>query len=72
MTETGVFYFANGWLHHFERDLEDILAYHCTCIVHCFSENELIFAQHDEELLSQALQILRDCVTETRKEKLVA
>ncbi len=43
--ETGVSYFANGWLHHFERDLADILAHHCTYIVHCFSENELIFAR---------------------------
>jgi hypothetical protein len=47
--ETGVSYFANGWLHHFERDLEDILAHHCTYIVHCFSENELIFARKRTE-----------------------
>lgn len=43
--ETGVSYFSNSWLHHFERDLEDILAHHCTYVVHCFSENELIFAR---------------------------
>lgn len=42
---TGVSYFANGWLHHFESDIEDILAHHCTYVVHCFSENELIFAR---------------------------
>lgn len=45
MIETGVSYFANGWPHHFERDLEDILAHHCSYIVHCFSENELILAR---------------------------
>ncbi|MEO5886696.1 MAG: hypothetical protein ABIQ77_03450, partial [Anaerolineales bacterium] len=45
MIETGVSYFANGWPHHFERDLEDIRAHHCTYIVHSFSENELIFAR---------------------------
>ena len=46
MIETGVSYFANGWLHHFERDLEDILAHNCTYIVHCFSENEMVFARN--------------------------
>jgi len=45
MIETGVSYFANGWPHHFERDIEDILAHNCTYIVHCFSEHELIFAR---------------------------
>lgn len=30
MIETGVSCFANGWPDHFERDLEDILAHHCT------------------------------------------
>jgi hypothetical protein len=45
MIETGVSYFASGWPHHFERDLEDIQAHHCTYVVHCFSENELIFAR---------------------------
>jgi hypothetical protein len=45
MIETGISYFANGWPHHFERDLEDILAHGCTYIVHCFSENELVFAR---------------------------
>jgi hypothetical protein len=45
MIETGVSYFANGWKHHFERDLEDIRAHYCTYIVHCFSENEMIFAR---------------------------
>jgi hypothetical protein len=45
MIETGVSYVANGWPHHFERDLEDIQAHHCTYVVHCFSENELIFAR---------------------------
>ena len=43
--ETGVSYFANGWPHHFESDLEDILAHNCTYIVHCFSENEMVFAR---------------------------
>jgi hypothetical protein len=43
--ETGVSYFANGWPHHFERDLEDIRAHHCSYIVHSFSENELVFAR---------------------------
>lgn len=45
MIETGVSYFASGWPHHFEQDLEDILAHHCSYIVHCFSENELLFAR---------------------------
>lgn len=45
MIETGVSCFANGWPDHFERDLEDILAHHCTYIVHCFSENEMLFAR---------------------------
>jgi hypothetical protein len=43
--QTGVSYFANGWPHHFERDLDDIRAHHCTYINHCFSENELVFAR---------------------------
>ena len=45
MIETGVSYSANDWLHHFEHDLEDIHAHHCTYIVHCFSENEMVFAR---------------------------
>lgn len=45
MLETGVSYFANGWSHHFARDLVDIQEHGCTYIVHCFSENELIFAR---------------------------
>ena len=45
MIETGVSYFASGWPHHFEPDLEDIRAHQCTYIVHCFGENELIFAR---------------------------
>ena len=49
MIETGVSYSANGWLHHFERDLEDIRAHHCTYIVHCFSENEMVFARKRTE-----------------------
>lgn len=49
MIQTGVSYFANGWPHHFMRDLEDILAHHCSYIVHCFSENELIFARQRTE-----------------------
>lgn len=48
--ETGVSYFANGWPHHFERDLEDIMAHNCTYIVHCFSENELVFARNRSEI----------------------
>lgn len=44
--ETGVSYFANGWPHHFKRDLDDILAHHCTYIVHSFSENEMVFARN--------------------------
>jgi hypothetical protein len=55
--QTGVSYFANGWLHHFERDLEDILAHHCTYIVHCFSENELIFAR---QRTAQFFKMTRD------------
>lgn len=55
--ETGVSYFANGWLHHFERDLEDILAHHCTYIVHCFSENEMIFAR---QRTAQFFKMTRD------------
>jgi len=55
--ETGVSYFANGWLHHFERDLEDILAHHCTYIVHCFSENEMVFAR---QRTAQFFQMTRD------------
>lgn len=55
--ETGVSYFANGWLHHFERDLEDILAHNCTYIVHCFSENEMIFAR---QRTSQFFRMTRD------------
>jgi len=55
--ETGVSYFANGWLHHFERDLEDILARHCTYIVHCFSENEMIFAR---QRTAQFFKMTRD------------
>ena len=45
MIQTGISYFSNGWPHHFERDLEDILAHACTYIVQCFSENELIYAR---------------------------
>lgn len=57
MIETGVSYSANGWLHHFERDLEDILAHHCTYIVHCFSENEMVFAR---KRTAQFFQMTRD------------
>lgn len=40
--ETGLSHFANGWKHHFEHDIEDILSHNCTCILHCFSENEMV------------------------------
>lgn len=45
MIETGVSYFANGWPHNFERDLDDIRTHNCTYIVHCASENEMVFAR---------------------------
>jgi len=57
MIETGISYFANGWPHHFERDLEDIQTHGCTYIVHCFSENELILARKRTE---QFFRMTRD------------
>lgn len=57
MIETGVSYFANGWPHHFKNDLEDIFAHHCTYIVHCFGENEMIFAR---KRTAQFFQMTRD------------
>jgi len=41
--KTGVSYFGNRFLKHFLRDLEDIKAHHCTYIVHCFEENDLLY-----------------------------
>ena len=55
--ETGVSYFANGWPHHFERDLDDIRVHNFTYIVHCFSENEMIFAR---QRTAQFFQKTRD------------
>jgi len=57
MIQTGVSYFANGWPHHLERDLDDIRAHHCSYIVHCFSENEMVFAR---QRTAQFFRMTRD------------
>ena len=42
--KTGVSYFGNRMVEHFvSRDLPDIVAHHCTYVVHTFSENDLRF-----------------------------
>jgi hypothetical protein len=43
--QTGISYFANRWVHHFNQDLDDIVSHSCTFVVHTFSENDLLFAR---------------------------
>ena len=38
--KTGVSYFGNQNPAHFRRDLEDIIAHHCSFLVHMYSEND--------------------------------
>lgn len=39
----GVSYFGNRYLHHFQRDLEDMREHGCNAILHTFSENDFHF-----------------------------
>src|SRR5690348_4848773 len=41
MAERLVAYFGNRYLHHFERDLEEIRAHGFDTVVHCISEADL-------------------------------
>ena len=41
--ETGVSYFSARTLRQVRADLEDILAHHCTYVVHCLTEADLLF-----------------------------
>lgn len=43
--ETGISYSGNRYPEHFKRDLEDIVAHGCTYVVHCYSENDLVYSQ---------------------------
>lgn len=39
----GVSYFGNRYIHHFQRDLEEMKEHGCNAILHTFSENDLLF-----------------------------
>ena len=41
--ETGVAYFSARTLRHVRADLEDMVAHHCTYVVHCLTETDLLF-----------------------------
>ena len=43
MVETGVSYFSSRTLRHVQGDLEDMVAHHCTYVVHCLTETDLLF-----------------------------
>lgn len=39
----GVSYFGNRYLHHFQKDLEEMKEHGCNAILHTFSENDFLF-----------------------------
>ena len=41
--ETGVSYFSGRTLRHVRADLEDMVAHHCTYVVHCLTETDLLY-----------------------------
>jgi hypothetical protein len=43
MVETGVAYFDVRTLRHVRADLEDMAAHHCTYVVHCLTETDLLY-----------------------------
>jgi hypothetical protein len=43
MVETGVAYFDVRTLRHVRADLEDMVANHCTYVVHCLRESDMLF-----------------------------
>jgi hypothetical protein len=43
VVETGVSYFSSRTLRHFQADLDDMLAHHCTYVVHCLTETDLLY-----------------------------
>jgi len=43
MVETGVSYFSSRTLRHVRADLADMLAHHCTYVVHCLTETDLLY-----------------------------
>lgn len=43
MVETGVSYFSSRTMRHFLADLDDMLAHHCSYVVHCFTETDLLY-----------------------------
>src|SRR3990170_808078 len=45
MVETGVSYFSGRTLRHVRADLEDMAAHHCTYVVHCLTETDLLYAK---------------------------
>lgn len=44
--ETGVSYFSSRDLRHVRTDLADMLAHHCTYVVHCLTESDLAYTMH--------------------------
>jgi hypothetical protein len=43
MVETGVSYFSSRTLRHVRADLADMVAHHCTYVVHCLTETDLLY-----------------------------
>lgn len=43
MVEAGVSYFSSRTPRHFQADLDDMLAHHCSYVVHCLTETDLLF-----------------------------
>ncbi len=41
--ETGVAYFSGRTLRHVRSDIEDMKAHHCTYVVHCLTETDLLY-----------------------------
>ncbi|MGH2603781.1 MAG: hypothetical protein ACRDJ9_30900 [Dehalococcoidia bacterium] len=55
--ETGVAYFSSRDLRHVRMDLADMLAHHCTYVVHCLTETDLAF---DMPAMGEIVRLTRD------------
>ena len=41
--QTGVSYFSGRTIRHVEADLADMVAHHCTYVIHCLTETDLAY-----------------------------
>ncbi len=54
MVETGISYFSSRTLRYVQGDLEDMVAHHCTYVVHCLTETDLLFYRETMQEIVEA------------------